>query len=555
MQGRGVAVLLAAVLTTTATAAGTLVVTRSGEALPGTTVAGRDVSGQDAQALRATVEGLAQQVTTGTLAVTAAGTAAQVERSLVTVDVPATIARALAVGRGDVPFVGELVGRGGEVELDLAVDQPGLRAAVQALAAKVDRPVDDGGFSVVGTAVDPRQPVEGRTVETAQAVAVVEAALREGRPTAELPVDITAPTTTPDDVDAVVAAASAALSSGYALGTGNGVLRVTPAQFGPLLRAVPVAGALELQVDGPGLTAAVQDQAEQLEVGSSEAGFTVLSSAPTVDAKGDLAWTPQPAQVQVRPGAAGREVDLTAATAALTSAIVAADSTTPRPLPVTVVEPELTTAAAEGARVRTLIGTFTTYYPAGAPRARNIQRIAELVDDTYVPAGEVLSLNKAAGPRTLRRGFVADGAIVDGELTDEVGGGVSQFATTLFNAAFFAGLPIREHKPHSFYIGRYPAGRESTVYFGAIDVKVANDTGNGLLVRTRSTAGSVTVELYGENGGRRVTSTSSPRTPRPDGGFRVAVTRSITGGDGVGKRRVFTTSYDPVPPDRREAPR
>ena len=551
MQGRWVGAVLAAVLTATGTAVGTVVATRSGEALPGTTVAGRAVGGQDEQALRDTVAGLARQVTTGTLAVTAAGTTAQVPRSLVTVDVPATVARALDAGRGGLPLVGTLLGRGRPVELVLEVDRAGLAAAVQGVAATVDRSADDGGFSVVGTAVDPRLPVDGRAVETGQAVEAVDAALRQGRPTVELPVRLTAPTTTPEDVDAVVAAATAALSSAYSVGTGTAVLRVTPEQFGPLLRAVPVAGALELQVDGPGLTAAVQDEAQDLEVGAREAGFSVLSSAPTVDTKGDLSWSPRPAQVQVRPGAAGREVDLAAATAALTSAIVAADSTTPRPLPETVVEPELTTAAAEAARVRTLLGTFTTYYPAGAPRARNIQRIAEIVDGTYVAAGEVLSLNGAAGERTLRRGFVADGAIVDGELTDEVGGGVSQFATTLFNAAFFAGLPIREHKPHSFYISRYPAGRESTVYFGAIDVKVANDTGNGLLVRTRSTAGSVTVELYGENGGRRVTSTSSPRTPRPDGGFRVSVTRTITGGDGVGKRRVFTTSYDPVPPDRR----
>jgi vancomycin resistance protein YoaR len=163
----------------------------------------------------------------------------------------------------------------------------------------------------------------------------------------------------------------------------------------------------------------------------------------------------------------------------------------------------------------------------------------------------VLSLNDEAGQRTAARGFVADGAIVDGVLTDEVGGGVSQFATTLFNAAFFAGLPILEHKPHSFYISRYPAGRESTVYYGAIDVRVRNDTTAGLLVRTRSTAGSVTVELYGDNGGRRVVSTSGPRRPRADGGFNIEVTRTISGGDGRGERRVFRTSYDPVPPDER----
>jgi len=235
-----------------------------------------------------------------------------------------------------------------------------------------------------------------------------------------------------------------------------------------------------------------------------------------------------------------------ATSAALAEMLRNADRAT-RPLPVQVTAPTLTTEQAQGAGVRSLLGTFTTYFTAGQPRATNIRRIAELVDDAYLPPGEVLSLNRTAGERTRARGFVADGAIVDGELTDEVGGGVSQFATTLFNAAFFAGLPIPEHQPHSLYLSRYPAGRESTVYFGQIDVKVRNDTGSGISVQTSSTPRSVTVALYGDNGGRTVTSTSGPREPRDDGGFRISVTRTIAGGDGRGERRVFRTSYDPPP--------
>ncbi len=214
-----------------------------------------------------------------------------------------------------------------------------------------------------------------------------------------------------------------------------------------------------------------------------------------------------------------------------------------------VIAPELSTEQAGAARVRTLIGTFTTYFQAGQPRAQNIRRIAEIVDGAYLPAGETFSLNGTAGRRTTARGFVADGAIVDGELTDEVGGGVSQFATTLFNAAFFSGLDIEEYQPHSFYISRYPAGRESTVYFDQIDVKFLNDTGNGILVETSSTPGSVTVALYGDNGGRQVRAEHSPREPRVGGGFGISVTRTTTGGDGVGGRRVFRTSYNPPPED------
>ncbi|MCW2613922.1 MAG: vanW [Frankiales bacterium] len=554
MRGRWVATVLAAVLTTTGTAAGTVAAVRSDEALPGTIVAGQDVGGQDRQALRATVEALARTRSTGELAVTAADTTAQVDRSLVTVDVDATVDRAVDAGRDGYPLsavLGPLVGRGDEVDLVVTVDQAALRARLGTLATQVDRPAVEGGFAVSGTGVEPRQPAQGRTVDTTAALALVGDALRRGEAAVDVPVTVTPATTDAQDVRAVVAAATASLAGPYVVGTGTVSLRVTPQQVAPLLRAVPSDGQLLLRVDGPGLSVALAEQAQELEVGSREAGFEVLSTAPVLDGKGDLSWTPVPAEVRVRPGSSGREVDLDAATARFTELVLAAERDAPRALPLRVVEPDLTTAGAQAAGVRSLIGTFTTSFAAGAPRATNIRRIAQLVDGSYVAPGEVFSLNGAAGPRTLSRGFVADGAIVDGALTDEVGGGVSQFATTLFNAAFFAGLPIPEHKPHSFYISRYPAGRESTVYFGALDVKVGNDTGNGVLVRTRSTPGSVTVELYGDNGGRRVTSTSGPRRPRDDGGFRVTVTRSVTGGDGVSSRRVFSTSYDPVPPDPR----
>ena len=66
--------------------------------------------------------------------------------------------------------------------------------------------------------------------------------------------------------------------------------------------------------------------------------------------------------------------------------------------------------------------------------------------------------------------------ISDGILVQDLGGGVSQMATTTFNATFFAGLEDVEHKPHSFYIDRYPIGREATVAWGAVDLRFRNDT-------------------------------------------------------------------------------
>jgi hypothetical protein len=553
VRGKVVAGVLAALLGTGAVGAGALVVLGSAEALPGTSVAGRPVGGQDEAALRRTVEGLAAARTQGALLVTADGVTGEVDRAVTEVDVDATVDAALEAGRsGRVGRVlGPLLGAaGGEtgrpVELVVEVDEDALQAEIARFAEAVDRAPDPGGIEVRGTSVTGRPPRPGRLLEDAEAP--VRTALQQGQEEPlELPVAAPPPPTTPEDVEAVVAQARRALGGSYRLTKDTETLTLAPAEVGPLLRS-PLAGdALVLEVEQEGLKALVTREAEALERPASEAGFVVAGAPPVVDGKGDLSWAPQPAQVAVTPGATGLAVDVDPTVALLTELVLAGDRAVPRQLPLKVVQPELTTEGAQAAKVRTLIGTFTTYFQAGQPRATNIRRIAEIVDGAYLAPDEVFSLNGTAGRRTTGRGFVADGAIVDGELTDEVGGGVSQFATTLFNAAFFAGLPIPEHKPHSFYISRYPPGRESTVYFGSIDVKVGNDTGNGILVETSSTPSSVTVALYGDNGGRRVTASHGPRQPRAGGGFRISVTRTVSGGDGVGGRRVFRTSYDPEP--------
>jgi len=553
---RGRIVALSVVAATVAVAAGTagaVVAVRAGEALPGVRVAGTDVSGLGRPQLRSTIERLAAERTRGTLGVDAAGVRSSVNRSLAVVDVEGTLQDALAAGRSGyalAPVVGPLTGAGDRtVALDLGTDTAGIRARLDAIARAVDRPVSQGDLTITTEAdtatAAPVLPVAGRRLDRAGALAAVEQGLsRPVARTVQLPVQTTAPTATDAQVQAVAGAATAALSEPYLLTAGPSTLTVTPTELAPLL-SMSAANPPALAVDSARLSALVKDKAGPLATTPTSARFDVAGPASAVDSKGDLTWTPKAAEVRVQPGTKGREVDVPATVTALTGLVSDAGHT--GPLPVTVSDPPLSTEQARAAGVQNLIGTFTTYFTPGQPRASNIRRIAQIVDGTYVASGERFSLNKTAGRRTLSRGFVADGAIVDGELTDEVGGGVSQFATTLFNAAFFAGLPIPEHKPHSFYISRYPAGRESTVYFGAIDVKMVNNTGHGLLVRTRSTAGSVTVELYGDNGGRRVSSTTEPRSPTPQGGFVVRVTRSITGGDGKDGRRVFTTRYDPVP--------
>ncbi len=142
------------------------------------------------------------------------------------------------------------------------------------------------------------------------------------------------------------------------------------------------------------------------------------------------------------------------------------------------------------------VSTFTTEHACCQNRVKNIQRFADLTQGVIIRPGEELSLNEHVGQRTIEKGFVADGAIALGNFEKQVGGGISQYATTFFNAAFFAGIEFLEYQSHSIYISRYPRGREATISWRRPDLKVKNNTEYGILVWNEYTPTSITVTFY-----------------------------------------------------------
>jgi vancomycin resistance protein YoaR len=169
-----------------------------------------------------------------------------------------------------------------------------------------------------------------------------------------------------------------------------------------------------------------------------------------------------------------------------------------------------------------VVGDFSTSFAAGEPRVINIRRAAQLLDGAVLQPGARFSMNQALGPRTRARGFVPAPMISGGRLVDSVGGGISQVATTLYNAAFFAGLRLVSHTPHSFYISRYPMGREATISWGGPELVFDNDWPAPLRMHLTVRAGNVAVQFYSRRLGRRVESW----TGRPYA-FRQPTTRVV----------------------------
>lgn len=224
---------------------------------------------------------------------------------------------------------------------------------------------------------------------------------------------------------------------------------------------------------------------------------------------------------------------------------------------------EFTTEDAENATFDEVMGEFTTSGYSASSGA-NIAVIVNTVNGAIVAPGETFSLNSFTGPRGTAQGYVEGGIIIDGRAGQAVGGGISQFATTLYNAYYFAGLEDIAHTPHSYYISRYPAGREATVYDGAIDLVFRNNTPNPVRIDTFMGGGDVTVRIMGVdvydvesvNGGRWAHTSPPTRNLSGSGcipsggapGFTTSDTRIIR--DKAGNevsRTTETTVYDPQP--------
>jgi len=170
----------------------------------------------------------------------------------------------------------------------------------------------------------------------------------------------------------------------------------------------------------------------------------------------------------------------------------------PGPVVLSLVEkqPKLTKEQAGSFGVKEQVSTFTTQHPCCQPRVTNIHRIADIVRGQVIPPGQSFSVNDFVGPRTTEKGFVVDKVIEDGRFGEDVGGGVSQFATTLFNASWFAGLEFGEYQSHSLYISRYPKGRDATLGLPHPDLVIKNPTPYGVLIWPTYTDTSLTVSLY-----------------------------------------------------------
>jgi vancomycin resistance protein YoaR len=533
--------------------------------LPGTVVGGVEVGGQSEEELRSSLEDLERERAAEPVIArrppqegdprgeaTIEASAAQVGYDL---DVEATVAEVLARGRQANPFAAladhlRAFTTPTTVDPVERVDRGTLNEWVEDIAADLELPPQEGAVRFEGAQVVRVEPVPGLRIDAERLRAAAErAALEPGAEQIEIATEPQPATASQADVDEVYAQAQRVVSAPVTLTHGEDSVTISPEDLTSVLRIEPGpdGAGLEIVPDAQALADLLGDPAP-LDTPPVDATVVLQAGAPTiVEGEPGFRYDVEAAAVQVR--------DLALSEGPRTGEVEGEEAL-----------PERTAEEARALGITQQVSTFTTPHPCCANRVQNIHRMADLVRGVIIEPGETFSLNSFVGERTTAKGFLPDAAIQDGEYVQSVGGGVSQFATTMFNAAYFAGIDIVEHKPHSQYISRYPEGREATLSYPSVDLKVRNNSPHGILVDTSYTGTSITVSFW-SSPWVRVDSVTSPRSnftppetivrPNPElapgqevviqeaagQGFTVTVTRTLTFPDGRTESEDFTTTY------------
>jgi vancomycin resistance protein YoaR len=249
---------------------------------------------------------------------------------------------------------------------------------------------------------------------------------------------------------------------------------------------------------------------QSITLGSKQADAFILKLEKALNRPPqDASFAVSGSAVRIVPDLLGRVLNVRAT---VTNIVRAALSPTGRTALI-VVETKQAKRTAKDARamgIKELVSTYTTEFGGVPNRIHNVGVVSHLIDGTFIAPGTTFSFNGTTGDRNASKGFLVAPVIINGELTTGLGGGVCQVSTTVFNAAYEAGLDITARTNHALYISHYPQGRDATVNYPDVDLKFVNDTKDWLLLRTFVSSYSLTVNLYGTSPHRRVVSETAP---------------------------------------------
>ncbi|MCE5253818.1 MAG: VanW family protein [Actinomycetia bacterium] len=474
-----------------------------GKVHAGVTIAGHHMSGLTRDEAKAALTRLVADAAKNPITLTSG------ERSwsVMPADVGIKIDVALAVSQAmDVTRGGNFFGDGfrrfilyftdEDVPLRGTVDSALMDEVIGGIAQEIDVPPVDPGLTIDGTEIKPVEGRKGRVVDQDVLREELKALLFTLHGTQlEVPMVVKEPDLTVEDNRQAVVQAETMIAAPVKLTFGDLTWTLTSEQIAEYMDFT--AG----EEDGVS-TLVPYLSAERMSGLLDKVAKAVAKEPVNATFKGDgtKAW--------VVPGVNGRALDRAKTAEALTAAALKAAARTAEVV-VKVIEPGRTTAEAEAMGVRDVLGEFTTEWVGTEDRQTNVRITTKYASNVLLAPGEIYDFDKQIGPRTEERGYKMAPGIIAGELEDQLGGGICQVSTTLFNAAFFAGLEILERKNHSIFIEHYPKGRDATVSAGGPNLRFRNDTSHYILVRGASDGITTKFVIYGTDEGRTVSYTTS----------------------------------------------
>jgi vancomycin resistance protein YoaR len=402
----------------------------------------------------------------------------------------------------------------------------------------INDPAFEGGLVVSDGRVLPEYPRPGEGIDRPSAQQMTLQAIQTG---ARSPLTLTTtdiePIITPDDIDEAVERAARIIDSPIVLQANDPEVEIefTSATLAESLVAEVRAtepSRVDLSFSREPIAAVVEPLRDVIEQPARDAEFLIDEND----------------EVELRPSRAQTLLDIDLVVERLFDVADRGGSTGTFPF-AEGVQAEFTTQMAEAMGPITKVSEFTTEHPCCQDRVTNIQTMAKAVDGAIVQPGEEFDLNGYVGERTVEKGYVPAPMILRGEIVDDVGGGVSQFATTLFNAMFFGCYEDVEHKAHSLYFSRYPEGREATVSWGGPELIFRNDTESLLIIKTAFTSRSITVKMFGNEyeADPAVPPGTEVEDEKGGSGWTIDFFRYVFYEDGSDETQVWSHQYLPSP--------
>lgn len=434
----------------------------------GTTVSGVDISGMTRDDAIGTLdEGLAHAIAADIEVVLGEAEAAiEPESAGLAIDIPATVDELLGFTLDPVSLYNHIFGHG-EHDPVLTPDREALTVALETIAVGLDVDPVEGTFTLVGGEVEETAPEDGYAVDIPAAVDfVIDQWLAPTRPV-ELPHDVVSPEMDVKEMSQVRESVLDPLFSGDIELSVNEYSAAVPNSAIVEAASLHRTGATyEVKLDEEMIGTVVKDLFPELGESPVDARFEFRDGKP-----------------HIVPAVNGAGINPDTLAEELARAAVRTGEERSSSIELETTEPEFTTKDAEELGIDERVVHFTTPVPYDPVRTENLLNGSKKLNGMLIRPGETFSLIEAFGPITRENGYVESGVIINGFSDVAMGGGLSQISTTMFNAAYEAGMEDVAHQPHSRHFDRYPEGREATIFLPYLDLQWRNNTPYGVLIQ------------------------------------------------------------------------